>query len=180
MYSARYKRTLLIGNVVVSLLSAMVVVVVWLFELFMLKKMGLNLQTLASELSTVVWFYAGFAFLVSLVREIVKDIEDLAGDKDAGCQTIPVMLGVQPAKNIALVLTLLTMLMLAFGQYLLLTQGLRIIFWYYVLPVQILMINLLLQINKSLQPNDFRVSGNLAKIVMVAGILGMQLFRLTL
>jgi hypothetical protein len=90
------------------------------------------------------------------------------------------MIGVNSTKSIALALTLFTMGLLAFGQYLLMQQGLKIIFWYYVIPVQLLMINLLLQINKSFMPDEFRVSGNLAKIIMVAGILGMQLFCLTL
>jgi 4-hydroxybenzoate polyprenyltransferase len=180
MYSARYKRSLLVGNIVVSMLSALVVLVVWLFEFYMLRNLGYNMHLLASKLSIVVWFYAGFAFMVSLVREIVKDIEDIEGDTAAGCQTIPVIAGIVAAKNIALALTLLTMLLLAFGQYLLLQQGLKIIFWYYIIPVQLLMINLLLQINKSSQASDFRAPGNLAKIIMVAGILGIQLFCITL
>ncbi|HHN48408.1 MAG TPA: prenyltransferase [Bacteroidales bacterium] len=180
MYSARYKRSLLVGNVVVSLLSALVVLVVWLFEFYMLIKLGHNLHIIASKVSVVVWFYAAFAFMISLIREIVKDIEDEEGDKIAGCQTLPLMIGISASKSIALALTLFTMGLLAFGQYLLLQQGLKIIFWYYVIPVQLLMINLLLQISKSVMPDEFRVSGNLAKIIMVAGILGMQLFCLTL
>jgi len=180
MYSARYKRSLLVGNAVVALLSALVVLVVWLFEFYMLRNLGYNLHAVAPKVSVAVWFYAAFAFLVSLIREIVKDIEDIEGDREAGCQTLPLMLGVQAAKSISLVLTLFTMALLAFGQYLLLQQGLKVIFWYYVIPVQLLMINLLLQINKSVLAVEFRVSGNLAKIIMVAGILGMQLFCLTL
>lgn len=180
MYSARYKRSFLIGNVVVSLLSALVVLVVWLFEYYLLHNLLNKLTVDLTKLNVVVGFYAAFAFLVSLVREIVKDIEDIEGDTAAGCKTIPVRLGIGSAKNIALVLSLITMLVLAAGQYLLLQEGLKILFWYYLLPVQLLMINLLLQINKAMQPSDYRAPGKLAKIIMVAGILGMQLFSLTL
>ncbi|MBE0660850.1 MAG: geranylgeranylglycerol-phosphate geranylgeranyltransferase [Bacteroidales bacterium] len=180
LYSARYKRSFLIGNVLVSFLSALVVLVVWLFEYYMLHNLVNEHPVVFSELSIVVGFYAAFAFLVSLVREIVKDIEDIEGDTAAGCKTIPVRSGIGGAKNIALALSLFTMLVLAAGQYLLLQQGLKIIFWYYLIPVQLLMINLLLQINKAVQPPDFRAPGKLAKIIMVAGILGMQLFSLTL
>lgn len=180
MYSARYKRSLLAGNLVVSWLSAMVVLMVWLFEYYMLREQDYDLHLFASKVSVVVWFYAAFAFMVTLIREVLKDVEDMKGDKAAGCQTIPLLAGIPAAKNFALALTLLSMLLLAFGQYLLLQQGLKIIFWYYLIPVQLMMINLLLQINKSMQPDDFRLPGNLAKMIMVAGILGMQLFRLTL
>jgi 4-hydroxybenzoate polyprenyltransferase len=180
MYSARYKRTLLVGNIVVSVLSALVVLVVWLFEFYMLRNMSFNLQPIVIKVSTVIWLYAAFAFMVSLVREIVKDIEDLEGDTAAGCQTIPVLAGVATAKNVALAITLFTMLLLAFGQYLLLQHGLKIIFWYYIVPVQLMLINLLMQINKANKPSDFHTPSFLAKIVMVAGILGMQLFCLTL
>lgn len=180
MYSARYKRSLLVGNIVVSTLSALVVLVVWLFEIYMLRSQGYDLHVLASKVSVVVWVYAAFAFMVSLIREIVKDLEDLEGDKVAACQTLPILAGITATKSIAIALTLLTMLLLAFGQYLLLQQGLKIIFWYYIMPVQLMMINLLMQINKSSQSSDFRLPSNLAKIIMLAGILGMQLFCLML
>ena len=180
MYSAKYKRSLLAGNVVVSLLSAMVVVMVWLFEYYMIRNTGAGIDLFASRISVVVWLYAAFAFMVSFVREVVKDIEDMEGDREAGCKTIPLTAGIPAARNIALACTIFTMLLLAFGQYLALTQGLKIIFWYYVLPVQIMMINLLLMINKSVDPVDFRAPGNLAKMIMLAGVIGMQLFCLTL
>lgn len=180
MYSARYKRSFMIGNVVVSLLSALVVLVVWLFDYYLLHNLVNELPVDLTKLNVAVGFYATFAFLVSLVREIVKDIEDIEGDTAAGCKTIPIRLGIRGAKNIALVLSLITMIVLAAGQYLLLQEGLKILFWYYLLPVQLLMINLLLQINKAMQPSDYRAPGKLAKIIMVAGILGMQLFSLTL
>lgn len=180
MYSARYKRSLLVGNLVVSWLSAMVPLMVWLFEFYMIRNLGHELSLFASKVSVVVWYYAAFAFLVSFVRELVKDVEDLEGDREAGCRTIPVMAGTATAKSMAMVATIFTMFVLATGQYLALLQGLKIIFWYYVLPVQLMMINLLLQINKSSEPVDFRVPGNLAKMIMVAGVLGMQLFCLTI
>jgi 4-hydroxybenzoate polyprenyltransferase len=180
LYSARYKRSFLTGNLAVSMLSAMVVLVVWLFEYYMLQELASEIPDVFYKLNIVVGFYAVFAFLVSLLREIVKDIEDIVGDSSTGCKTIPVRLGIGGAKNIALALSLFTMLVLAAGQYLLLQQGLKILFWYYLVPVQLLMINLLLQINKAVQPSDFRAPGKLAKIIMLAGILGIQLFSLTL
>jgi len=180
MYSARHKRRLISGNLVVSFLSAMVVLIVWLLEYFALLNSGQDLPGQVRTISVVIWFYAAFAFLVTLVREIVKDIEDMEGDAAIGCQTLPVSAGIPFTKNVAMVLTIITMALLAFGQYLLFLKGLKLILWYYLIPVQLLLINLIIQINKAASPAEFRTPGNLAKITMVAGILGMQLFSISI
>ncbi len=44
--------------------------------------------------------YASFAFFMTLVREIIKDIEDLKGDNTFGCRTLPIILGIRKTKFI--------------------------------------------------------------------------------
>ena len=43
----------------------------------------------------VMVFPAIFAFGVSLIREVIKDIEDFKGDKKAGLQTLPIYIGIK-------------------------------------------------------------------------------------
>jgi 4-hydroxybenzoate polyprenyltransferase len=53
------------------------------------------------QLSTgrgVVWHYALAAFLLTMVREIVKDVEDMRGDAQHGCRTLPLVWGVARTK----------------------------------------------------------------------------------
>lgn len=176
LYSAKYKRRLITGNLIVSLLSALVVLIVWFFEYFTFIDIVDGVPVISKSISWVVWLYAAFAFFVTLVREIVKDIEDMEGDAAAGCKTIPVVYGIPVSKIIALSITILTILLLAAGQYLLLLQGMKLIAWYYVVPVQVLMIRLVIRIRKAKEHAEFRSPGNLAKVIMVAGILGMLLF----
>jgi len=42
--------------------------------------------------------YGGFAFIVSLIREVVKDIEDEVGDRKYGCRTMPIVWGINSSK----------------------------------------------------------------------------------
>lgn len=47
------------------------------------------------------WIPAGFAFLFHLGRELVKDLEDVEGDRAAGARTLPLRLGLRPAARLA-------------------------------------------------------------------------------
>lgn len=182
MYSLQYKRMVLIGNLVVSLLSAMPVLLVWLFNFFLTKAQNPEFLVSAKSINTIinvsVWFYAIFAFVVTLIREIIKDIEDIDGDSAAGCQTLPLTLGIKVTKNIIFILIVFSITVLAFAQYLMLTHDFRILFFYYLITVQGLFFYLLTLTLHSRTTKDFRFAGNIAKIVMVAGLLGIQLFKL--
>lgn len=182
MYSLQYKRMVLIGNLVVSLLSAMPVLLVWLFNFFLTKAQNPEFLVFAKSINTIinvsVWFYAVFAFVVTLIREMIKDIEDIDGDSAAGCQTLPLTLGIKGTKNIIFILIVFSITVLAFAQYLMLTHDFRILFFYYLITVQSLFVYLLTLTLRSKTTKDFRFTGNIAKIVLVAGLLGIQLFKL--
>src|SRR6185436_4550665 len=65
LYSSSFKRKLLSGNIIISVLCSLSLLVVGLFE----SEFYANIIYLL--------IYASFAFLITLVREIVKDMEDL-------------------------------------------------------------------------------------------------------
>ena len=85
-YSSTLKYIFFLGNLVVAALMGLVVFVVWLFD------RGLNFE--------MVLFYSFFAGLTGLLREIVKDVEDMRGDALFGAQTIPLKLGVVRTKAV--------------------------------------------------------------------------------
>jgi 4-hydroxybenzoate polyprenyltransferase len=91
-YSNQLKRMPFVGNLSVALLSGLAIAIIGIHY-----KPG----------NTVVYIYAIFAFFVSLIREIVKDIEDLKGDATFGCRTLPVIWGIRSTKSLVLVLILL-------------------------------------------------------------------------
>lgn len=99
-YSMWFKKMPVIGNLIVSAFAAMVVYVLW---------MGQNLvwegnmnDSLAFD---IVLMYSVFAFASTLIREIVKDIEDIEGDQEQGARTLPVVLGIKGARVISTTLS---------------------------------------------------------------------------
>ena len=61
----------------------------------------LQLQLERNDSNSVVWPYALAAFLLTMVREIVKDVEDMRGDAQHGCRTLPLVWGVARTKWVA-------------------------------------------------------------------------------
>ncbi len=90
-YSAQLKRRLLIGNLVVAALGGAMVLVV---------------EVAAQTHSRAVWVYAALAALLTLIREIIKDAEDMRGDARFGCRTLPIVAGLVRTKWVVAGLTL--------------------------------------------------------------------------
>ena len=89
-YSARFKRVALVGNVSIATLTA---------ALVLLPELQLRLER--HDAHSVVWPYALAAFLLTVVREILKDVEDMRGDAQHGCRTLPLVVGVARTKWVA-------------------------------------------------------------------------------
>ncbi len=178
-YSSNYQKIAVAGNVIISLLSAMVILIVWLFEFFALRSqpaLFAKLMPVTGFAGKLIWSYAVFAFLTSLIREIVKDIEDAEGDKRAGYRTLPVVAGVSRTKTVVIALSVITMAALGFAQYKLTEHNMMMVFWYLLIAVQSLFAYLIYLTVKAKKKEDFKTVSDAAKIVMVAGILSMQLF----
>jgi 4-hydroxybenzoate polyprenyltransferase len=117
-YSNTYKRQFLIGNLLVSFLLAGVPMVPLFYEIpLVLAKYktfivieGLSLKYL------YVWVgaFSVFAFIINMIREIIKDAEDFYGDELSGCMTLPIVLGEKVTRIIIIVLTALVMALVIF------------------------------------------------------------------
>jgi 4-hydroxybenzoate polyprenyltransferase len=97
-YSRWFKRLPVSGNVIVSIFVACVPLVLLIPEW----KNIINTPFLNSLEHKLVWSFAGFAFATNLLREFVKDIEDVKGDKEIGANTLAVILGPERGRNWAL------------------------------------------------------------------------------
>lgn len=82
-YSNNLKRQPVVGNLMVALLTGLTIVLV---------------NVLYSTSNPLVGIYALFAFFMTLVREVVKDMEDLKGDNTFGCRTLPIVWGLRRTK----------------------------------------------------------------------------------
>lgn len=104
VYASYLKRTLLIGNIIVSVLVALSLIIVPLFDL--LPAITPNNQSTQLTMFKIVLDYALFAFLINLIREIAKDLEDIDGDYKAGMNTLPIAIGRERSTKVLFTLTL--------------------------------------------------------------------------
>lgn len=107
-YSMTYKKEFLIGNLIVSLLTGVVPVMVILFELPLLNEVyGDIMLKVNANFNYIFYWVLGFgffAFTTNLIREIIKDAEDFEGDSAYGMNTIPIVLGIRISKVIISIL----------------------------------------------------------------------------
>ena len=114
-YSASYKRQFLIGNLIVALAAALCPLLIAIANVAWLNMHYsdingidvLGLTTLPHDLYLWIGGFAAFAFIGTLIREIIKDMQDVMGDRELECHTLPVVLGEQATKIIVTVLLLL-------------------------------------------------------------------------
>lgn len=180
-YSSRYKKKLVIGNIIVSLSVAFAVFVPWLFEMIYISKHELLLITMQPLMRISLRFvlvYTAFAFLLTLIREIVKDMEDVEGDGRSHCRTIPIVWGMKAAQIIVIVLSFVTcaMIWIAADYF----NGLGFKITYYMLYASwvfafiVIINNLILITDKSLRTErQFRLQSMWLKISMLLGVLSM-------
>ena len=176
IYSTSLKRRFLIGNIIISLLTAWVILVVAWCEYNHLIKTNNGLH--AEKILRDTFLYAGFAFVVSLIREVVKDMEDIEGDRRYGCKTMPIVWGINATKVfVAVWLFVLTGTLLIIQIY-----ALRLGWWFSVLYNLLLIIAPLIVIFKKLYTaqtqEDFHRISSLIKFVMFTGILSMIFFKI--
>ena len=185
-YSTTYKRQFLIGNIIVSALTALVPLMVLLFELPKLYEAywQILIFTPSTYNNVVYWVggYAIFAFLLTLFREIVKDVEDFEGDIEFGRNTLPVGMGVKNTKMVTAGIILFTIVLLTylFGAKLnFLPSGefdyisLLYLLFALVIPMFFLLAKILLADTKK----EYHTVSTLSKLVMLSGILYSVVFR---
>ncbi|MCG8331733.1 MAG: geranylgeranylglycerol-phosphate geranylgeranyltransferase [Chitinophagales bacterium] len=104
-YSISFKQKVLVGNLLIAVFCAGVAGIVWFAERQIIEELGRMNSEIASRIQLIFIWYMVFAFLSTLYREIVKDLEDLDGDQ-AAYRTFPVVHGEKKAKVFALTIGL--------------------------------------------------------------------------
>jgi 4-hydroxybenzoate polyprenyltransferase len=174
-YSTNFKRSLLSGNIVISLLTA------WTILIIFFSKFNLNDAFGAGETNHYKFFrltilYAGFAFIISLVREAIKDMEDMPGDEKYGCRTMPIVWGVNATKvYVAVWLIVLIAILIVLQVYVLQFQ------WWlavgYSVPAVIFpLVIILFKLKSSHTTAHYHQLSTLTKLVMFTGIISMVFF----
>lgn len=179
-YSTSFKRQVLIGNVIISLLTALAVVVVGFYEKQIYHSFEAIMSATGRKLIQVIGVYALFAFLISMVREIVKDLEDMMGDSKDGCRTLPIAWGVLAAKRMCNVLLLALVVIIAAVEIRVWILEWYVAIAYLLLFVQLPCLYVYLQLKKATLPAHYHKVSTLVKVIMLTGILSMIFFKLYL
>lgn len=154
LYSNQLKRLVLVGNLAVSILAGLSIYIVAL---------------LYQSYNPLLFIYAAFAFGYTIIREVVKDIEDLQGDEAFGCKTLPIVYGIRKTKGF---LFLFNFLFGASLSYLLLNIASP--FGLILMTGNIVLLTTLtIVLYKADTKKEFHQLSTVTKIIMMLGILSM-------
>lgn len=173
-YSASYKRQLIIGNIIVAFLAGLSVFIVGITEMVILQNKFGHL-IFETEIPQQIYGWSGgfafFAFLLTWIREIIKDMEDIQGDRELECRTMPIVWGIQKSKFFIWTLIITTIIILfATSIYLIPFKGpvtLKYLIYGIVLPL----VALFYLIFKAKKPYDYHQASTLTKFIMLTGLL---------
>jgi 4-hydroxybenzoate polyprenyltransferase len=180
-YSLKYKRIPFAGNFTVAILAAVSPAIIWLFEFFALTKDGIAFTSLIKYFPKINIFIAGFAilaFLVTLIREMIKDIEDIEGDRSFRCRTLPIVYGIPLMRKIILAITGFTLGFTVFVTVKLFQWEFRLLAWYFAVVIGLFWFYYLLQFFKAKEKKDYHFLSTILKILILAGVLSMQLLNI--
>lgn len=154
LYSNALKRLPFVGNLVVAVLTGLSVVVV---------------NVLFSPLLANVTVYALFAFFMTLIREIIKDMEDLKGDNTFGCRTLPIVWGIRSTKLFIYLLILVFSFVVVMIHRSITPLPVTFFIGFLLLPMGIL-VGWLIRADTR---RDFYRLSQFSKLIMLAGIFSM-------
>jgi len=171
-YSASYKRQFLVGNIIVAILTAMVPMLVVIYEWPALYRYYEINAVEAPSFNLILYWVGGFAvfaFISTLIREIIKDIEDFEGDQAYGRNTVPVAIGMLSSKIVSVCLILIMIAMLYAVWYFFIRDTITLVYISAAIALPLSAVALLLMAGRN--RSHLHRAGNLMKIVMLTGIL---------
>ncbi len=177
-YSTVFKRKLLIGNVIISLLTAWVILVLYFSEFRLAIFQDPDFHQRFSRAFKFTVLYAGFAFIISLVREVIKDIEDRDGDERYGCRTMPIVWGVNVAKVFAATWLVVLIGALIVIQFYGLQFSWLLSAAYCVLLIILPLVWILRRLYRAATRAEYHYLSQLVKAVMLTGILSMIIIEI--
>src|SRR5690606_29038424 len=174
VYSTYLKQLFLIGNVVISVLVALSIVIVVIFEL--IPNITKQNQTLQLLYFKTILNYAFIAFILNFIREIVKDVEDVEGDAKTGMHTLPIVIGKTKTKYVILGLSLLTLFFIGYYVVNSLYQN-QIAVIYFLIFIIAPLLYLNIKIIGAQTKIHYTHISNILKWIMLFGMLSLLLYK---
>ncbi len=178
IYSLSLKKKLLAGNLLIAFLLAWVIVVITLCEGNQFTLLAHHRLVNTQKLLRYTILYAGFAFVINLIREVVKDMEDVEGDRKYGCRTMPIAWGINSTKVFVAVWLVVLISILVLLQFYALQSQWWFFSIYCIVAVIAPLIKAFKKLSKAQTPKDYHEISTLIKIIMFTGILSMIFFKI--
>lgn len=177
VYASYLKPTLLLGNIMISVMVALSILIVGIFELIP----AITEQNQATQLTffKILLDYALFAFLMNLAREIIKDLEDVDGDYKAGMNTLPIAIGRERASKISFVVTLVPLFGSAYyiAKYL---YKYELFIGYFLIFIIAPLLYIAIRTFSAKSKKEYRHISTMLKLVMLFGMLSLLLYPIVL
>jgi 4-hydroxybenzoate polyprenyltransferase len=182
LYATSLKQIAVVGNLIIALVLGLSVVIIGMFDIipylaYVSFDQKVNMQTLLG----IILDYAVFAFFINLIREIVKDIEDVDGDYNQGMNTLPIVIGKERTAKVVVFLSAVATLVLIWyvNQNLMESK----LFWataYCLLFVICPMIFVTLKMWTAKSKKEFSFLSKVLKIIIFFGILSVLIISLNI
>lgn len=170
LYATQFKQSLLAGNFLVSFLVAFSILLVGIFDLYPV--IIDETRQFLGVLFQIIIDYAVFAFLLTFIREVVKDIEDYDGDLKTGMNTLPIYLGKEKTQKVVFGLSFIPLLALLYylnANFI----NLEYVLYYTLALVVAPMLYFIAKLWQAKTQKDFNHLSTVLKFIMITGILSI-------
>lgn len=180
-YSTTFKRQFVTGNIAVALLTALTVLILAVFEpalyayvnfTYFIEEQG---RVLVNPFG-VIAVYTYFAFMLTWMREIVKDMEDFKGDAEDGCVTMPIRIGLQRSSWCVIFLGILAIVPLVIAACRLFGGAWMVLGIYIMLALVLPLVLLLFRLPRKATQQHYALMSRWLKMIMLAGIASLLLY----
>lgn len=171
-YAKHLKKNILIGNLIVSSVVLFCILMVAVFDV----APATNYYNLAAQQDVLLIFLliGVFGFILTFLREVVKDIEDVEGDKAIEAKSFPIVLGVKKTRSILITVTVLFLISLGYLSYFVFEKS-NYLSYYLIVLVCLPLLYFILKLTKAETKTEFHQLSSLLKIIMLLGICSIML-----
>lgn len=174
LYSTYLKGILIVGNLVVSILVAFSILIVGIFDL--IPSIQENELELKMRLFKVILHYSLFALLINFIRELVKDLQDINGDKNGGMKTLPIVIGRKRATFVTFILGVLTVITVVVYMYMYLYHYQAMVIYFLFLIVGPLLY-FCIKAWSAASKKEYAFLSVLLKVIMLLGMSSILLYK---
>ena len=185
-YSTHFKKQFISGNLVVSFLTALSIIVLVIYAPVLHTNWitwedGTDSRPfeLANALIPPVYVcysYAFFAFMLTWMREIVKDMEDFKGDAEQGCMTMPIKMGLQFSAYFTRLIGVVTLLILAYLSWYLYCHSFAVLGVYTFVCIIAPLVAWCWFVGRKTDKEHYSAASKYLKFIMLSGIFSILIY----